>query len=218
MSLSDLRFQNSSVMVVSPKYRIPDLFMKSVFLDYATMGTGDLDLSSLNELLPGLEIFNNTLPAERAERILGADVVFCNKVRLDADTLRSATALKFIGLTATGTDNVDLECAKDHGIAVCNLVGYCTQSVVEHVFATLLNLAHSIHPFHKLVMAGEWAKAENFCKLDYPVRQISAMTLGIIGYGELGRGVAQVARHLGMNVIVARRPGATAKPDDLTKS
>ena len=188
--------------------------MKSVFLDYATMGTGDLDLSSLDELLPGLEVFDNTLPGERAERIHDAEVVFCNKVRLDADTLRSATTLKFIGLTATGTDNVDLEYARDQGIAVCNLVGYCTQSVVEHVFATLLNLAHSIHPFHKLVMAGDWAKAENFCKLDYPVRQISAMTLGIVGYGELGQGVAKLARHIGMNVIVARRRGATAKPDD----
>ncbi len=188
--------------------------MKSVFLDYATMGTGNLNLLSLDELLPGLEVFDNTLPGERAERIHDAEVVFCNKVRLDADTLKSAAVLKFIGLTATGTDNVDLEYARDQGIAVCNLVGYCTQSVVEHVFATLLNLAHSIHPFHKLVMAGEWAEAENFCKLDYPVRQISAMTLGIVGYGELGKGVAKLARHIGMNVIVARRRGAAARPDD----
>lgn len=188
--------------------------MKSVFLDYATMGMRDLDLSSLDELLPGLEVFDNTLPDQRADRIHNAEVVFCNKVRLDADTLRSASALKFIGLTATGTDNVDLECAKNHGIAVCNLVGYCTQSVVEHVFATLLNLAHSIHPFHKLVMTGEWAEAENFCKLDYPVRQVSAMTLGIVGYGELGKGVAKLARHIGMNVIIARRRGVAAKPDD----
>jgi len=73
--------------------------MKSVFLDYATMGTGDLDLSSLDKVLPGLEVFDNTLPGKRAERIHDAEVVFCNKVRLDADTLRSASALKFIGLT-----------------------------------------------------------------------------------------------------------------------
>jgi len=188
--------------------------MKSVFLDYATVDAGDLDLSSLNTLLPGLEVFDSTQPGERSNRIRDAEVVLCNKVQLDAEILQSAASLKFIGITATGTDNVDVDYAKEHGIAVCNLVGYCTQSVVEHVIGTLLNLAHSIHPFHRLVMAGDWAKAENFCKLDYPVRQISAMTLGIVGYGELGKGVAKLARQMGMNVIVSRRIGARARPDD----
>jgi glycerate dehydrogenase len=188
--------------------------MKSVFLDYATMGTGDLDLSSLNTLLPELEVFDNTLPAQRTGRIHDADVVFCNKVQLDADTLQSATSLRFIGLTATGTDNVDLAYAKEHGIAVCNLVAYCTRSVVEHVFAVLLNLAHSIQPYDKLVRTGAWAHADNFCQLDYPLRQLSAMTLGIVGYGELGRAVAETARHFGMHVLVARRRGAPANAAD----
>jgi glycerate dehydrogenase len=188
--------------------------MKSVFLDYDTMGTGDLDLSSLDTLLPELELFDNTLPGQRAGRIHDADVVFCNKVRLDADTLQSAASLRFIGLTATGTDNVDLAYAEKHGIAVCNLVAYCTRSVVEHVFAVLLNLAHSIQPYNKMVRTGAWAHAENFCKLDYPLRQLSAMTLGIVGYGELGQGVAETARHFGMQVMVARRRGAPANAAD----
>jgi glycerate dehydrogenase len=188
--------------------------MKSVFLDYATMGTGDLDLSSLDALLPELEVFDNTLPAQRAGRMHDAEVVFCNKVRLDADTLQSAASLRFIGLTATGTDNVDLVYAKEHGIAVCNLVAYCTRSVVEHVFAVLLNLAHSIQPYNRMVRAGAWAHAENFCKLDYPLRQLSAMTLGIVGYGELGQGVAETARHFGMHVLVARRRGTPANTAD----
>lgn len=187
--------------------------MKSVFLDYATLGTGDLDLSTLNALLPGLEVFDNTTADERIKRIRDAEVVFCNKTRLDAETLESASALKFIGLTATGTDNVDLAYAKSHDIAVCNLKNYCTQSVVEHVIATMLNLAHSIKSFNVLVRAGEWGKADNFCKLDYPVRQLSAMTLGIVGYGELGQGVEGMARKIGMQVMIARRHGTSGSND-----
>jgi len=188
--------------------------MKSVFLDYATMGSGDLDLSALSELLPDLDVFDNTLPGQRVDRIRDAEVVLCNKVRLDADVLRSAASLKFIGLTATGTDNVDLDYAREHGIAVCNLIGYCTQSVVEHVFATLLNLAHSTHAYHRLVQDGAWEKADNFCKLDYPVRQLSAMTIGIVGHGELGKAVAEIARRFGMKVLLSRRRGAQGNDRD----
>jgi len=179
--------------------------MNSVFLDYATMGSGDLDLSPLQQALPGLEIFDNTATDQRGPRLSGAEVVLCNKVRLDEPVLRTAANLRFIGLTATGTDNVDLDYAKAHGIAVCNLVAYCTESVVEHVFAVLLNLSHNIASFDRLARDGEWARAENFCKLDYPLRQLSAMTIGIIGYGELGKGVARVAQAFGMNVMIARR-------------
>ena len=200
-------------MTLKCPHRIPDLFMKSVFLDYATLGTGDLDLSSLNALLPDLQVFENTAPAERIERVRDAEVVFCNKTRLDAETLKCATSLKFIALTATGTDNVDLEYARNHQIAVCNLLSYCTQSVVEHVFATMLNLTHSIHSFNKLVRSGEWEKADNFCKLDFPVRQLSAMTLGIVGYGELGKGIEKMALQTGMQVMIARRRSAVGEND-----
>jgi glycerate dehydrogenase len=187
---------------------------KSVFLDYATMGSGDLDLSSLNALLPDLNVFDNTLPGQRAARIRDAEVILVNKVRLDADVLGSAAALKFIGLTATGTDNVDLDYARGHGIAVCNLVGYCTQSVVEHVFATLLNLGHSIHAYQQLVKDGAWARGDNFCKLDFPLRQLSAMTIGIVGYGVLGKAVAAIAHQFGMRVLLSRRRGVEGNEND----
>lgn len=188
--------------------------MNSVFLDYATMGSSDLDLAPLQQALPGLKVFDNTASDQRAERINDAEVVLCNKVRLDEEVLRAATRLRFIGLTATGTDNVDLDYAKAHGIAVCNLVAYCTESVVEHVFAVLLNLSHNIGRFDRLVRDGEWARAENFCKLDYPLRQLSAMTIGIVGYGVLGKGVARVAEAFGMNVMVARRLDSAAAEGD----
>ncbi len=187
--------------------------MKSVFLDYATLGTGDLNMSPLHALFPDLHVFDNTASEERVTRVRDAEVIFCNKTKLDAATLLSARSLKFIGLAATGTDNVDLEFARKHDIAVCNLKSYCTQSVVEHVFATMLNLTHSIRSFDKLVRAGEWAKADNFCKLDFPVRQLSAMTLGIIGYGELGQGVEIMARQIGMKVMIARRRNAAGEND-----
>jgi len=179
--------------------------MKSVFLDYATMGSSDLDLSPLKQALPGLQVFDSTSPEERVARIANVGVVLSNKVKLDRPTLEQAPDVSFIGLTATGTDNVDLDYARERGIAVCNLVAYCTESVVEHVFAVLLNLSHNIGRFDRLVRNGGWQRAENFCALDYPLRQLSAMTIGIVGYGELGRGVARVAAAFGMQAIIARR-------------
>ncbi len=114
--------------------------------------------------------------------------------------------MRFIGLTATGVDNVDLDAAKDNDVAVCNIRAYCTNSVVEHVFAVLLQLTHSIGLYNRSVRAGEWQNATNFCMLEFPIRELSAMTLGIVGFGTLGRSVAKTAEAFGMRVRIARRP------------
>ena len=188
--------------------------MKSVFLDYGTMGSADLDLSPLEKVLPELQVFDKTELDQRVDRIQGADVVLTNKARLDRDVLKLADSVKYIGLAATGTDNIDLEYCLERRIAVCNLVAYCTQSVTEHVFAVLLNLTHSIGRFHSLVRAGEWQRSDNFCRLDFPIRELSAMTLGIVGHGELGRSVERVALQFGMKVIIARRRGQAAEEGD----
>jgi len=185
--------------------------MKAVFLDWATMGPG-LDISAMQAALPGLEVFHATADDEVAERIAGAAYVLANKIRLTDKLLDNCPELRFIGLTATGTDNVDLEAAKRHGVAVCNIRAYCTQSVAEHVFACLLGLTHSVESYVADVRAGEWQKSEDFCMLTHPVRELSSMTLGIVGFGELGRGVAQIAKAFGVNVIVATRPGV--EPED----
>lgn len=188
--------------------------MKAVFLDFATMGAASLDPTPLFDVLPELEIFDGT-PAElTAARIRDAEFVLANKVRLDAANMADAGKLRFIGLTATGTDNVDTELARERGIAVCNIRAYCTQSVVEHVFAVLLTLAHNIHRFHADVRRGAWQHANDFCMLDHPIRELSAMTIGIVGHGVLGSAVAEVARTFGMNVLIARRRGAPASPGD----
>ena len=187
--------------------------MKAVFLDWATMGP-DLDVSAMKAALPELEIFHATADDELAKRIAGAVYVLANKIRLTDELLDSCPELRFIGLTATGTDNIDLEAAKRHGVAVCNIRAYCTQSVVEHVFACLLSLTHSLEPYSQDVRAGKWQKSEDFCMLIHPVRELSSMTLGIVGFGELGRGVAKLADAFGMKVLVAARPGAETEDKD----
>ena len=188
--------------------------MKAVFLDFATVGSDELDISPLLEVLPGLEVFDNTAPDQVVERIAKAQVVFANKVRLTQDILNQTDAIRFIGLTATGVDNVDLAAAKENAVAVCNIKAYCTQSVVEHVFAVLLSLSHNIGRYNQSVRAGNWQKAADFCMLEFPLRELSAMTIGIVGHGELGRGVEKIARQFGMSVLIARRPGQDPVAED----
>ncbi len=187
--------------------------MKAVFLDYATMGAG-LDLSELESLVSELTLFDDSGADEVASRIADVDIVFTNKVLLTRALLEQSPELKFIALTATGTDNIDTECAKQRGIGVANIRGYCTQSVVEHVFGVLLTLTHSLNRYHNAVRNGAWQQSTDFCMLNYPVRELSAMSFGIVGYGSLGQGVARFAREFGAHVLVSARPGAGEVPAD----
>ena len=172
------------------------------------MGPG-LDVSRLRALLPELEVFDATSDEQVATRIRDATYVFANKIRLTDALLEQCENLRFIGLTATGTDNVDLAAAKRHGIAVCNIRDYCSQSVAEHVFACLLTLTHSLPRYNADARAGEWQKSDDFCLLTHPIRELSGMTMGIVGYGALGKAVAGVAAAFNMTVIVAARAGAS---------
>jgi glycerate dehydrogenase len=181
--------------------------MKAAFLDFATMGSDELDVSSLQNVVPDLHLFDSTAADEVATRIAGCEFVFVNKVRMTREIIESGDRLRFIGLTATGVDNVDLVAARENDVAVCNIRGYCTHSVAEHVFAVLLHLTHSIGLYNRSVRAGAWQRASDFCMLGFPLRELSAMTLGIVGYGELGKRVAHVARAFGMQVRIARRIG-----------
>ena len=187
--------------------------MKAVFLDYSTVGPG-LDLSPLTDLLPDLEIFAGTQDNQVLDRIRDAEFVFTNKICRDDALFAAAPRLRFIGLTATGTDNIDLDSAGRHGVAVCNIRAYCTRSVTEHVFGVLLMLAHNLHAYTTAVRDGAWQKSADFCMLTHPVRELSSMTMGVVGYGELGRSVARKAREFDMDVIVSGRPGSDSVPDD----
>ena len=185
--------------------------MTAVFLDYSTMGDG-LDLTPLTDLLPDLQIFAASTDVEVASRIRDAEFVFVNKVRLDDALFEQAPKLRFIGLTATGTDNIDTTSAARHGVAVANIRAYCTQSVTEHVFGVLLMLTHNLGRYSAAVRQGAWQQANDFCMLEYPVRELSLMTMGIVGLGDLGCSVARTARHFGMNVMVSARPGEDIVP------
>jgi glycerate dehydrogenase len=190
--------------------------MKAVFLDFGTMGSG-LDLSALEDVVEKLVIHDDTKPDEVAGRIADADIVFTNKIRLDAELIGAAPKLRFIALTATGTDNIDTDFALAHGIGVANIRDYCTQSVVEHVFGVMLTLTHNLNRYHDAVRDGRWQQSQDFCMLDFPVRELSALTLGVVGYGALGQGVADRARAFGMQVIVSARPGSEIVPDVRTR-
>ena len=179
--------------------------MAAVFLDYNTIGPDELDPSPLIDCLPEIEFYGSTTPAEVKGRIRNAEFILTNKVKLDSRNLEGAKKLKFIGLTATGADNIDLNYAKKKNIRVCNIRAYCTQSVVEHVFGTLLSLTHNLRSYSQLVDDGDWQKSDDFCLLRYPIKELSSMKLGVVGYGELGRNVAKMGQAFGMSVIINTR-------------
>jgi len=189
--------------------------LKGVFLDLATVDRGDLDLFALKQTLPDWQFHNTTDPKETAARIQDAAVVVSNKVILNRPTIEQASNLKLICVAATGTNNVDLEAAKEGGIAVTNVAGYGTASVVQHVFSLMLALTTRLDEHHSAVAAGEWQRSDQFCLLDFPFRELAGKTLGIIGYGELGRAVAQVAEAFGMQILLAQRPGGEPEPGRL---
>ncbi|HOB63314.1 MAG TPA: 2-hydroxyacid dehydrogenase [Candidatus Competibacteraceae bacterium] len=182
--------------------------MLGVFLDRNSLHDHDLDFSELDRLLPDLRYFQATAPHEVAERIAEAEVVISNKVVLDAAALQQAQRLQLICVAATGVNNVDLDAAAQRGITVCNCRGYGTPAVVQHVFALLLELMTQLSAYRQAVRAGRWQRSSQFCLLDFPIRELAGKTLGIIGYGELGQGVARVAEAFGMQVLIAQRPGA----------
>jgi glycerate dehydrogenase len=187
--------------------------MKSIFLDYATVSFhGDLDPASLHRALPRLELRDHTSQPDVARAIAGAEVVLVNKLRLTREIIEGAPGLKLIALAATGTNNIDLDAARERGVAVCNLRDYCTASVVQHVFGVLLLLTHKLREYDALVRSGAWQRGEQFCLLDYPIRELTGRKLGIVGYGTLGRGVARAAQAFGLEVLVANRPGSDCMP------
>lgn len=190
--------------------------MRAAFLDWGTVSSGgDLDPAPLRAALPGLVLHDDTAPEQVAGRLAGCEVVILNKVELRGSLISAHPGLKLIALTATGTNNVDLEAARAQGVAVCNIRDYCTPSVVQHVFATLLALTHSVREYDRALKAGAWESARHFTMLNYPVRELAGRTLGIVGYGVLGKGVARVAEAFGMQVRIANRPGGAAEPGRL---
>jgi glycerate dehydrogenase len=155
----------------------------------------------------------HTQPEQIATRIAGCEVVLTNKARLTRELIEGAPALRFIGLTATGTNNIDLSAARERGVAVCNIRDYCTPSVVQHVLGVLLHLTHHLVEYSREAVDGTWTRATSFGLLHHPIRELRGRTLGIVGWGALGSAVARACESaLGMQVIVADRPGGVPQP------
>jgi glycerate dehydrogenase len=181
--------------------------LKTVFLDYDTVSNGDLDLGPLREAAGDLILYDSSETAI-AERIKDADVALVNKLDLTRELLSGAPRLKLVALAATGTNNVDLTAARELQIAVCNVRAYCTASVVQHVWGLILSLTQHVYEFSRLASDGSWAKDEAGAVLAHPIRELQGRIFGVVGFGELGRGVARIAEAFGMQVKIASRPGS----------
>ena len=150
-----------------------------------------------------------TAPGQVIERLAGATIAITNKVAIDAAAVAALPDLKMIAVSATGTNNVDLDACRARGIVVSNIRGYAVHTVPEHVMALLLALSRNLVAWRETLLAGGWQRAEQFCLFDHPIRDLHGATLGLIGSGTLGNGVARLAEAFGMRVLRAERKGAT---------
>ena len=187
--------------------------MHAVFLDYKTVDANDLDLGSIKALLPEIVIYSFSNEEEVLTRIEDAEVAIANKVVFDANVFARATKLKLICVTATGTNNIDLEAAKQSGVVVCNIRDYCTESVVQHVLLSILTLKHSSRDYSASMDNGDWQEGNSFSLLQHPITELSGKSLGIVGYGVLGQGVARAAAALGLNVLLCESFAKNNKSD-----
>ncbi|MGN1433621.1 MAG: D-2-hydroxyacid dehydrogenase [Ruminococcus sp.] len=142
---------------------------------------------------------------EVAEKIADADMVVCNKTLLDKNTLRLAKNLKYIGLFATGYNNIDIDYCKEHNIAVCNAGSYSTNAVAQHTFALILEHFNNTANYNKYVQDGLWKRSKTFSPFVYPLSELAGKTLGIVGFGNIGRAVAKIANAFEMRVIAFNR-------------
>ncbi|MGQ0596671.1 D-2-hydroxyacid dehydrogenase [Aquabacterium sp.] len=188
-----------------------------VFLDAGTLPCGlpfeqHLDASLLVHL--AYQAHERTAPAEVAARIAQAEVVVTNKVRLGAELLAQAPQLQRICIAAAGMDNVDLQAARSLGITVHNVPDYGSDSVAEHVMATLLALRRHLAEYSRAAGDGRWSASPHFCWHGPRIQPVGGSTLGIVGRGRIGQATARLAQGLGMRVLFAQRPGREAAGDE----
>jgi glycerate dehydrogenase len=174
--------------------------MQIVVLDGYALNPGDLSWAGL-QALGSYTIYDRTLPEELVPRAAEADIVTANKVQLSRETIARLPRLKCIAVTATGYDIVDVVAARERGIAVCNVPDYATPSVVQMVFAHLLNLTLHVAEHARGVAAGRWSRSPDFCYWDFPLVELAGLTIGLVGFGRIGRATAQVALAMGMKVL-----------------
>ena len=174
--------------------------MNIVVLDGYTANPNDLSWEPL-EAFGKLTIYDRTSADELIKRAQDADIILTNKCRLKEEELKQLPKLKYIGVLATGFNNIDIEYAHNHGIVVSNIPSYSTESVVQMTFAHIFNITNQISHYASEVRAGQWSQNPDFCYWNTPLQELAGRTLGIIGLGNIGMRVAQVAHCLGMDVF-----------------
>ena len=180
--------------------------MRIVVTDAATVVGNGIDLEFLKEFGEVTE-YDLTPPELLAERLQGADAVICNKSPITAAVMAACPNLKYVGLFATGFNNIDVAYAAAHGITVCNVPGYSTEAVAQLTFALLLAVTNRAHEYNATVAAGDWVRSRTFTYFPIPLTELCGKTMGIVGYGAIGRRVGDMARAFGMKVLVhGRRP------------
>lgn len=184
--------------------------MKIVLLDTLTFGGTDLGGF---ERFGDVERFSTTMPEQTLERIQNAEVIVTNKVVITGEMMEKTPSLKLICVAATGMNNVDLDAAAKRGISVKNVAGYSTDSVIQHTFSMLFYLMGHSRYYDEYVKSGEWQKSPVFTHVARPFFELRGKTWGIIGLGEIGRGVARLATAFGADVLYYSTSGANKNPD-----
>ena len=183
--------------------------MHIVVLDGYALNPGDLSWKGL-ELLGDVTVYDRTPSDQIYERAKEAEVLLTNKTPLSAEMLSRLPRLRYVGVLATGYNVVDVKAARELGVAVTNVPAYSTPSVVQMTFSLLFALCTRVQEHSQAVREGKWCRSKDFCFWDYPLVEVSGKTLGIIGFGSIGRQVAEVALALGMQVVAYSR---TVKTD-----
>lgn len=176
---------------------------KLVVLDGFTLNPGDLSWEGLKALVPDVTIHERTAPGDVVERAQGATILLTNKVKLPREILEQLPELKFIGVLATGFDVVDVAAAREKGVVVSNVPAYSTASVVQLIFALILEFTHRVAHHAQRVREGAWSRSVDFAFWDFPLLELQGKTLGIIGFGKIGQGTGKVASAFGMKVLTA---------------
>jgi glycerate dehydrogenase len=175
--------------------------MRIVVLDGYTLNPGDLSWAAL-EALGGATIHDRTPPDQVVKRAAGAAVVLTNKTVFDRAAISALPKLRYIGVLATGYNVVDVAAARERGVVVTNVPAYGTASVAQMVFAHLLNLAQRVGDHSASVRRGDWSRSADFCYWTAPLIELEGLTMGIVGYGRIGRAVARLALAFGMRVLL----------------